>query len=89
VGSVVATRLDTGARHALIEECTIHMARMPDDVIERLIAEGDVMWCAGGLMVEHPLVLPFISRIEGTQDSVMGLGRDAVMAVLLQAAEGL
>lgn len=37
-------------------------------------------------MIEHPLVTPYITHIDGTQDSVMGLGKEAVMSVLLQAA---
>ncbi|KAF8060496.1 Eefsec [Scenedesmus sp. PABB004] len=86
VGGVVATRLRTGKRVEAVEVCAIHMTDMPDDVIDALIAEGDVMWCAGGLMVEHPAVVPYVTRIEGTQDAVMGLGRDTVMALLLDAA---
>jgi septum formation protein len=62
------------------------MNDMPDDVIDKLIEEGDVMWCAGGLMVEHPLVVPYITHIDGTQESVMGLGKEAVMSVLVAAA---
>eukprot|EP00879_Flechtneria_rotunda_P004546 GHRR01004801.1.p1 GENE.GHRR01004801.1~~GHRR01004801.1.p1 ORF type:complete len:218 (+),score=42.73 GHRR01004801.1:429-1082(+) len=86
VGSVVCTNLQTGSQHETVEVCTIHMSDMPDDVIDQLIAEGDIMWCAGGLMIEHPLVAPYITSIEGSQDSVMGLGKEAVMQVLLEAA---
>lgn len=50
------------------------------------LGTGDVMWCAGGLMIEHPLVTPYITHIDGSQDSVMGLGKDAVIKVLLEAA---
>lgn len=82
----MCTHLGSGARAELVEVCTIHMSDMPDDVIDALIAEGDVMWCAGGLMVEHPLVTPHITSIEGSQESVMGLGREAVMQVLCEAA---
>lgn len=86
IGSVVCTNLASGSRHELVEVCTIHMSDMPDDVIDKLIDEGDVMWCAGGLMVEHPLVVPYITSIEGTQEAVMGLGKEAVMQVLVEAA---
>lgn len=86
IGSVVCTNLASGSRHELVEVCTIHMNDMPDDVIDKLIAEGDVMWCAGGLMVEHPLVVPYITSIEGTQEAVMGLGKETVMQVLVEAA---
>jgi septum formation protein len=82
----MCTNTATGARHETVEICTIHMSDMPDDVIDELIEEGDVMWCAGGLMVEHPLVVPYIMQIDGTQESVMGLGKEAVMTVLVAAA---
>jgi hypothetical protein len=86
IGSVLCTNVATGSRHETVEVCTIHMSDMPDDVIDKLIEEGDVMWCAGGLMVEHPLVVPYITQIDGTQESVMGLGKEAVMSVLVAAA---
>ena len=37
-----------------------------------LIKEGEVLNCAGALMVEHELMKPFV-RIDGTVQSVMGL----------------
>lgn len=82
----MATHLGSGARTEAVEVCTIHMSDMSDATIDALIKEGDVMWCAGGLMIEHPLVTPHITQLEGSQDSVMGLGREAVMRVLCDAA---
>jgi len=69
-----------------VQECTVHMDPLPDATIDALLAEGQVMWCAGGLMIEHPLVAPLITRIEGTPDAVMGLGKETVMRVLADAA---
>lgn len=59
-----------------------HFGTIPDDTINQLVAEGEVMWCSGGLMVEHPKVMPHLQRMVGTQDSVMGLSKAAVMAML-------
>ena len=64
----------------------ICFSHMPEDVIDALIAEGDVLNCAGGLMVEHPLVAPLISGITGSQDAIMGLSKATVKRLLLQAA---
>ena len=86
VGSVVVTRLATGARAAALDLATIHMQPLPAADIDALIAEGEVFWCAGGLMVEHPLVAPRVTRIDGAQDSVMGLSAYLVVRLLLQAA---
>ncbi|KIZ04112.1 septum formation protein [Monoraphidium neglectum] len=97
VGSVLCTRLGGGSaggggggdvRIGTVENCTILMDPLPEEAAEKLIEEGEVLWCAGGLMVEHPLVRPHVRGIEGGgEDSVMGLGREAVMRVLVEAAE--
>lgn len=100
VGSVLCTLLTSSmtgggsdslrevSRIGTLENCTIVMDPIPDETAEELIAEGEVLWCAGGLMVEHPLVAPRVRRIEGGgEDSVMGLGREAVMRVMVEAAE--
>lgn len=50
------------------------------DLVEKLAQMGEpVMSCAGGLMVEHPLTKEHIERIDGTEDSVMGLSKDLVL----------
>ncbi len=46
---------------------------IPEDVIQKLIEEGSIYQCAGGLMIEHPLVAPLVKSLRGTVDSVQGL----------------
>lgn len=45
-----------------------------------------MLQCAGGLMVEHSLVQPFVTNIEGTIDSVMGLSKPLVLSLLERMA---
>ena len=40
------------------------------------------MYCAGGLMVEHPAVAPHVLRGDGSMDSVMGLPREPLLCLL-------
>ena len=80
--------LEEQLRAAAVERCTILMDPLPAASVDALIEEGEVLWCAGGLMVEHALVRPHVRGIEGGgEDSVMGLGREAVMRVIVEAAE--
>ena len=51
-------------------------------VMQKLIDEGEIFYCAGGLMIEHPLIQPYIDRIEGTLDSIMGLSKSLVLELL-------
>jgi septum formation protein len=53
--------------------------------VDALIAEGEVFWCAGGLMVEHSLVQPHVTRMDGSLDSVMGLDKRLVLRLLCAA----
>jgi len=73
VGSIVLTDLATGKRVAGVDVATISFKPIPDDVITALIKGGEVFYCAGGLMIEHPLVQPYIASVSGSLDSVMGL----------------
>ena len=64
----------------------IHFERIPDESVDQLIAEGEVFFCAGGLMVEHGLVQPHVTRMVGSLDSVMGLAKDLLLRLLCAAA---
>jgi len=94
VGAVVVTRLAAGGggggdgeRREALETCVIRMDPLPEEDVESLVAEGEVMWCAGGLMVEHARVAPRVVAIEGGgDDAVRGLGRATVAGLLCDAA---
>ena len=63
----------------------IHFSLIPEASVAQLIAEGEVFWCAGGLMVEHELVQPHVVRMEGSLDSVMGLDKRLLQRLLCEA----
>ena len=85
IGSVACTNLDTGKRFHAIDIATIHFEPIPEENVEQLLEEGDVMWCAGGLMVEHPLVEPHVISMEGGLDAVMGMKKTTVLELLGKA----
>eukprot|EP00892_Ulva_mutabilis_P005541 jgi/Ulvmu1/3359/UM156_0016.1 len=87
IGACVCVCLDTGVYYEDIDVNKIFMSGIPDHVIDELIQEGQIFSCSGGLMIEHPLVQPFIDKIEGTTEGVMGLSRTAFMRVLLQTLD--
>ena len=84
VGSTICTDLATGRRSERLDVATIHFSPIPVATAEALIEEGECMWCAGGLMVEHPLVQPHVTGMEGGIDAVMGLSKDTVVQVLTE-----
>ncbi|XP_021851276.1 uncharacterized protein [Spinacia oleracea] len=59
LSSVLVTNLQTGFRKGEWDKVEIE--------------EGEVLHVAGGLIIEHPLILPLVKQVVGTTDSVMGL----------------
>jgi len=84
VGSCVLTHLPSGLQVSGVDTATIHFKSTIDgDLVDRLLEEdAPILSCAGGLMVEHPLVKEHIERIDGAEDSVMGLSKDLVERLL-------
>lgn len=91
VGSCVLTHLPTGLQVSGVATATIHFKSTIDGkLVDRLLQEdAPILSCAGGLMIEHPLVKEHIDRIDGTEDSVMGLSKDLVERLLGELKEKL
>jgi septum formation protein len=92
VGSCVLTHIPTGIQVAGVDTATVHFVSNFDGatlVDELLQEEAPILSCAGGLMVEHPKVKAVIDRIDGTEDSVMGLSKDLVLRLLEEMAREL
>ncbi|XP_022875860.1 maf-like protein DDB_G0281937 isoform X1 [Olea europaea var. sylvestris] len=73
VSSVVVRNLKTGFRRGEWDKVEIQFHDIPEHIIDNLIEEGNVLYVAGALIIEHPLVLPYVKAVVGTTDSVMGL----------------
>ena len=91
VGSCVLTHYPSGVQVSGIDVSTIHFRPSiaekvnGKDLIDRLLEEGTdcpILDCAGGLMVEHPLVQEHLESIDGSQDGVMGLSKELVLRLL-------
>ena len=52
-------------------------------------SEGQCIKCAGGMMVEHPLVKPHVLQIEGTEDGVRGLAKDLVIKLMVECFDSM
>jgi septum formation protein len=88
VGAVVVTQLSSGFVCAGLDTAAVFFGAIPEATVEALVAGGEVYFCAGGLMVESPLVAPHVERMEGGMDSIMGLGKALTARLLVEAAAG-
>ncbi|KAK3252926.1 hypothetical protein CYMTET_37808 [Cymbomonas tetramitiformis] len=89
VGAIVVNHLGTGKTYQSLDIAEVRFQPIPENVIDILIKEGTVYKIAGGLMVEHELVLPLVSEVYGTMDSIIGLGKHVVAKLLLEAASDM
>ncbi|XP_019421285.1 PREDICTED: maf-like protein DDB_G0281937 isoform X2 [Lupinus angustifolius] len=80
VGSVLVTNLATGKRYGGWESAEVYFLEIPDE-----IDEGVTFNVAGGLMLEHPLTLPFVDAVVGSTDTVMGLSKELTEKLILEA----
>ncbi len=56
---------------------------IPEEEIERLIAQGDVLTCAGGFAIE--LMEPYLDKRVGERETIIGLPKELTMSLLRQA----
>lgn len=73
VTGVAVTNTKTGQRAAGVDIAKVYFNQVPDDVIEKLIAKGEIFSQAGGFSIWDPLVRPYLDRVEGEEESVIGL----------------
>lgn len=71
--AVVVTNTETGKQAEGLSIAKVFFKKIPMEIIDQLIDEGKVLHTAGGFIAEHPLLAPYIDRIEGTIDSITGL----------------
>ena len=61
---------------------------IPDQIVDRVLAKGDIMYCAGGFMIDDPEFAPFLAQREGDEDSIIGLPLTLTLS-LMRKAQGL
>jgi septum formation protein len=85
VGAMVVKNLTTGVSVSGVDKTEVYFHPIPEEVVEALVAEGEVFYAAGGLLVEHPLVSPLVEAMVGSIDSVMGLPKDLTISLIAKA----
>uniref|UniRef100_A0A7S3K499 Maf-like protein n=1 Tax=Aureoumbra lagunensis TaxID=44058 RepID=A0A7S3K499_9STRA len=84
VGAICLHSLATGKRVLGVHEAFVHFKEIPDKVIDQLIEQDGplLLQCAGGLMIEHDLIQPFVHEVHGGIDSIMGLCTNLLVDLL-------
>jgi septum formation protein len=82
---MVVTNLVTGAQFEGTDASGVYLGKIPADVIEKMVAGGEVLHVAGGFKMQAPLLDPYMLGIQGTFESVVGLPLDLLEELLGKA----
>jgi septum formation protein len=85
VTAVVVTHTATGVRPQGVDRAMVWFHRIPEGVIDQVIARGEIFAHAGGFSITDPLLSASIERVDGTAESVIGLPTDLTRRLLRAA----
>lgn len=85
VNGVVVTNTKTGKRVSGNHTTVTYFREIPDDAIDRIIEQGDVMHCCGGTKAESPLFEPYVERMDGSAASLSGVPKELIKRLLEEA----
>ncbi|EGD74312.1 hypothetical protein PTSG_12428 [Salpingoeca rosetta] len=87
VTAVVVTNVATGERFQQVDIASQQFKPIPEAVMDEVIegGKGDVMYCCGGFMIDHPKLQPYLGERKGSEDSILGMPL-AVLESLLDKA---
>ncbi|KAJ3218869.1 hypothetical protein HDU67_003824 [Dinochytrium kinnereticum] len=87
-GAMIVVNLKTGKTVEGVDEARQQFKLIPDEVIDKLIAQGTVYQCCGGFMIDDPLLRPYLDKREGDEDSIIGLSKRLLASLLKAASSG-
>ena len=73
VCAVVVTNTKTGEKFEGVDTAKVFFKPFTDSMVETFIREGKPLERAGGFGIQHSIMKPFVDRVEGTEESVLGM----------------
>jgi septum formation protein len=68
-----------------IDKAQVFYNKFPESVIEDFIENGDALGRAGGFGVQSPILRPYVKKIEGDEESIVGMPIALLKKLLKQA----
>eukprot|EP00039_Didymoeca_costata_P002687 m.61911 g.61911 ORF g.61911 m.61911 type:complete len:222 (-) comp11464_c0_seq1:49-714(-) len=87
LNGVVVANVKSGVRSFGVDKSVQYFECVPDDVVQKLIDKGDVMYCAGGFTVEDPLLEPYLGKREGEIEAIQGMPIQLTKQLILERSQ--
>ncbi len=85
ITAVVIMNTETGKRYEGVDTGKTFFKHLPDSFVEDFIKYGEPLTLAGGFGVGHPLMKPYIERIEGDAEAIIGMPAHLLKDLLSKA----
>jgi len=73
ITAIVVTNTKSGKQKSGVDIAVVNFSKIPPKMIKIIASQEYVLHCAGGFSLDDKLLQPFITKIDGTNDSVTGL----------------
>ncbi|OGI56938.1 hypothetical protein A3B85_02910 [Candidatus Nomurabacteria bacterium RIFCSPHIGHO2_02_FULL_37_13] len=85
VTAIVIYDTVTGKYYEGVDRARVFFNPFPESVIENFIKNGDPLGRAGGFGVQHPILRSYVRKIEGDEESIVGMPIHLLKKLLTEA----
>ena len=85
VTAIVIFNTATGVYYEGVAKAQVFWNPFSESVIENIIKIGDPLGRAGGFGVQHPILRPYVKKIEGNEESIVGMPIHLLKELLTKA----
>ena len=71
--ALVVHNTETNKRYEGVDITKVYFKPFTEEMIEDFVREGEPLTRAGGFGIQHPIMKPFIDKIKGTEESIVGM----------------
>ncbi len=86
-GAIVVVNTATGKRVQAPQSAKVSLKPMPEDFIETYVRSGEALKGAGGFTIQNPIFEPYIERVEGAFDCLVGLSKEVLQQLMREAVQ--
>lgn len=87
VSAVVVTNTQTRAQQDGVDITTVWFRPIPEEVIAKMILRNDICSFAGAFAFQDSLQRSFIDKIEGEEESILGLPRKLTVRLMREVSD--
>ena len=82
--AIVVTNTETKEKFEGTDTAKVFFKPFSDSMLEEFIKHGEPLTRAGGFGIQHPIMSPHVDKLEGAEDTIVGLSLNLLKRLLKQ-----